>query len=86
MNIRTFLNLSYNSFLQLVSLYKLILKSESVKNIKLSLISMIKISTNSAKKSSVKLFHKLTERFSLIQYKSIESVTKEKHNYGTFDL
>ena len=85
MNIWSFLNLSYNSFSQLVSLYKLILKSESVKNIKLSLISMIKISTNSAKKSSVKLFHKLTERFSLIQYKSIESVTKENDKYDTFD-
>ena len=46
---------------------------------------MIKISTNSAKESSVKLFHKLTERFSLIQYKSIESVTKENYNHGTFD-
>ena len=46
---------------------------------------MIKISTNTAKASSVKLFSKVTKKFSLIQYKSIESITKETNRYGTFD-
>ena len=46
---------------------------------------MIKISTNTAKASSVKLFSKVTKKFSLIQYKSIESITKVTHDNGSFD-
>ena len=72
-------------FSQLTSLYKDILKSQSVKDITLSLISMIKISSNSAKESSVKLYKEISERFNLIQYKTIESITKEENHFGTFD-
>ena len=45
----------------------------------------MKSSTNSAKESSFKLFKIITERFNLIQYEIIESLTKENNTYGTFD-
>ena len=71
---------------QLMTVYKDILKTKSIKNILLSLKSIIKSSRNSAKESSIKLFTKLTERFNLIQYKNIESITKDNNNiYKTFD-
>ena len=47
--------------------------------------SVIKISTNFAKKSSIKIFKKVTERLKLIQHEIIDAVTKESNSYGTLE-
>ena len=65
----------------MVSFHKDILKKKATKDVILSLIGLIKISTNSVKESSIKLFMNLTKRLNLIQYKIIESI----NNYETYE-
>ena len=69
----------------MVPYYTDIWKKKSTNDIMLSLISVIKKSSNSVKESSIKLFMKFTKRLNLNQYKIIESITKDNNNYDTFE-
>ena len=69
----------------MVSFHNAIWKKKSTKDIMLSLISLIKKTTNSVKESSIKVFMNFTGRLNLIQYKIIESITKDNNNYDTFE-
>ena len=69
----------------MVSFYKDIWKKKPTKDIMLSLLSLIKKSTSSTKESSIKLFMKYTKRLNLIQYKIIESITKDNNNYDSYE-
>ena len=68
----------------MISFYKDIWKKKSTKDIMLSLISLIKKTTNSVKESSIKVFMNFTGRLNLIQYKIIESITIDNNNYDTY--
>ena len=74
-NLFTYLNYCPNKdFHVLLS----IIKSESAKNILLTLTSMMKTSQNAGKISSTKIFTKAMEIFSLFIYRDIDAITKEK--------
>ena len=63
-------------------MYRSIFKTESTKNIILSLISTIKSSRNTAKESSIKIFNKVTERLNQTQFKNIEFITNGNEMYS----
>ena len=73
-NLFTFLNFCPTKDFYVIS----VIKSKSAKNILLALMSMMKTSQKTGKRSSTKIFTKAMELFNLNIYRYIDGITKEK--------